>query len=73
MREGQQAALPPRPHLASAASLEEGRLYEQYRGYRDGGRAFPAQYWQIVLTTGGTGVILLLFTKPIKKLTGGAD
>jgi len=36
-------------------------------------QAFPAQYWQIVLTTGGTGVILLLFTKPIKKLMGGVD
>jgi POT family proton-dependent oligopeptide transporter len=36
-------------------------------------RAFPGQYWQIVLTTGGTGLILLVFTKPIKKLMGGID
>ena len=36
-------------------------------------QAFPAQYMQIVLTTGGTGLILLLFTKPIKKLMGGID
>jgi POT family proton-dependent oligopeptide transporter len=36
-------------------------------------QAFPGQYWQIVLTTGGTGIILLLFTKPIKKLMGGVD
>ena len=36
-------------------------------------QAFPAQYWQIVLTTGGTGIILLLFTKPIKKLMGGIN
>ena len=35
--------------------------------------AFPAQYWQIVLTTGGTGIILLLFTKPLKKLMGGIE
>lgn len=34
-------------------------------------KAFPAQYWQIVMTTGGTGLILLLFTKPVKKLMGG--
>jgi POT family proton-dependent oligopeptide transporter len=36
-------------------------------------QAFPAQYWQIVLTTGGTGIILLLFSKPVKKLMGGVD
>jgi POT family proton-dependent oligopeptide transporter len=36
-------------------------------------QAFPAQYWQIVLTTGGTGIILLLFTKPLKKLMGGIE
>lgn len=36
-------------------------------------QAFPARYWQIVLTTGGTGIILLLFTRPIKKLMGGID
>ena len=36
-------------------------------------QAFPAQYMQIVLTAGGTGLILLLFTKPIKKLMGGID
>jgi hypothetical protein len=27
----------------------------------------------IVLTTGGTGLLLLLFTKPIRKLMGGID
>jgi POT family proton-dependent oligopeptide transporter len=36
-------------------------------------QAFPSQYWQIVLTTGGTGIILLLFSRPIKKLMGGID
>ncbi len=35
--------------------------------------AMPAQYMQIVLTTGGAGLILLLFTRPIKKLMGGVD
>ncbi len=33
--------------------------------------AFPGQYWQIVLTMAGTGIVLLLFTKPLKKLMGG--
>jgi POT family proton-dependent oligopeptide transporter len=31
----------------------------------------PAQYMQIVLTTGGAGLIFIIFTKPIKKLMGG--
>ena len=34
---------------------------------------FPGLYLQIVLTTGGTGLLLLLFTKPIKKLMGGVE
>ena len=34
-------------------------------------QAFPAQYWQIVLTTGGAGILFLVFTKPLKKLMGG--
>lgn len=33
----------------------------------------PAQYMQIVLTTGGAGLLFLIFTKPIKKLMGGID
>ncbi len=35
--------------------------------------SMPGQYLQIVLTTGGAGLILLLFTKPIKKLMGGIE
>jgi len=35
--------------------------------------AMPAQYMQIVLTTGGAGIIFLIFTKPLKKLMGGID
>jgi proton-dependent oligopeptide transporter, POT family len=34
-------------------------------------QAFPAQYWQIVMTTGGTGLLLLLLTRPVRKLMGG--
>ena len=36
-------------------------------------QAFPGEYMSIVLSTGGTGIILLIFTKPIKKLMGGID
>ena len=34
--------------------------------------AFPGQYWFIVMTTAGTGIVLLLLTKPLKKLTGAS-
>ena len=36
-------------------------------------QAFPDQYWFIVMTTAGTGLILLVLTKPLKKLMGGID
>jgi POT family proton-dependent oligopeptide transporter len=35
--------------------------------------AFPDQYLSIVMTAGGAGVIMLLLTKPIKKLMCGVD
>ncbi len=35
--------------------------------------AFPGQYMDIVLTAGGAGLIMLLFSKPIKKLMRGVD
>ncbi len=35
--------------------------------------AFPDQYMGIVMTTAGTGLILLLLTKPLKKWMGGVD
>ena len=35
--------------------------------------AFPDQYMSIVMTAGGAGVIMLLLTKPIKKLMCGVD
>jgi hypothetical protein len=31
----------------------------------------PAGFFQIVLTAGGTGVLVLLLAKPIKKLMAG--
>lgn len=34
-------------------------------------QAMPGQYLQIVLTTGGAGLLLLLFTRPIRRLMGG--
>ncbi len=33
--------------------------------------AFPGQYWQIVLTAIGAGIIFLVLSKPLKKLMGG--
>ncbi|MEX0976519.1 MAG: oligopeptide:H+ symporter [Woeseia sp.] len=36
-------------------------------------QAFPGQYWQIVLTTGGAGILFLIFTKPIRKLMSGVN
>jgi hypothetical protein len=33
----------------------------------------PALYLQIVLTAVGTGLLLLLFAKPVKSLMAGAD
>ncbi len=33
--------------------------------------AFPDQYMTIVMTTAGTGLILLLLTKPLRRLMGG--
>ena len=35
--------------------------------------AFPGQYLNIVLIVGGSGIIMLLFAKPVKKLMGGID
>jgi POT family proton-dependent oligopeptide transporter len=33
--------------------------------------AFPDQYWQIVMTAVGAGIIFLVLSKPLKKLMGG--
>ena len=32
--------------------------------------AFPAQYWQIVMTAAGAGIIFLVLARPLRKLTG---
>jgi len=32
--------------------------------------AFPGQYWNIVMTTGGVGLIFLVLSKPVRKLMG---
>ena len=37
----------------------------------DNTAAMPARFLQVVMTAGGTGLILLLFTKPIRKLMAG--
>jgi POT family proton-dependent oligopeptide transporter len=34
---------------------------------------FPDQYWGIFLTSAGSGILLLLFSKPLKKMMGGVD
>ena len=35
--------------------------------------AFPGQYLKIVLWMGGSGIIMLVFSRPVKKLMGGID
>jgi POT family proton-dependent oligopeptide transporter len=37
----------------------------------DNVQAFPDQYWFIVMTTAGTGIILLILARPLRKLMGG--
>lgn len=34
-------------------------------------QAFPGQYWQIVMTSGGVGILFLMLARPIRKLMGG--
>ena len=31
----------------------------------------PSRFFQVVMTAGGTGLLLLVFSKPIQKLCGG--
>lgn len=33
--------------------------------------AFPGQYWQIVMTVSGAGIIFIALSRPIRKLMGG--
>ncbi len=58
--------------LASAlGNLIAGQIAGEFSA--DNVAAFPDQYMSIVLTAGGVGVIMLLLTKPIKKLMCGVD
>jgi len=58
--------------LASAlGNLIAGQIAGEFSA--DNIAAFPDQYMSIVLTAGGAGVIMLLLTKPIKKLMCGVD
>ncbi|HEX7061565.1 MAG TPA: peptide MFS transporter [Woeseiaceae bacterium] len=36
-------------------------------------QAMPGQYWKIFLTIGGAGLVFLIATRPLKKLTGGRE
>jgi POT family proton-dependent oligopeptide transporter len=53
----------------SLGNLIAGQIAGSFRA--DAVVEMPARYLQIVLTTGGTGLLLLLFTKPIKRLMEG--
>ena len=58
--------------LASAlGNLIAGQIAGEFDA--DNVAAFPGQYMDIVLTAGGAGLIMLLFSKPIKKLMHGVD
>ena len=54
---------------ASLGNLIAGRIAGTFSA--DAVNQMPGRYLQIVLTSAGAGVLLLLFTKPIKKLMGG--
>ena len=57
--------------LATAlGNLIAGLIAGEFR--HDAIEDMPALYTQIVLTTVGSGVILLLLVRPLKRLTGGA-
>jgi POT family proton-dependent oligopeptide transporter len=34
-------------------------------------QAFPGQYWNIVMSVGGAGLIFVVLSRPIRKLMGG--
>jgi POT family proton-dependent oligopeptide transporter len=58
--------------LATAlGNLIAGLLAGQFRA--DAVDQMPALYLRIVLTTVGTGLLLLLFARPVKSLMAGAD
>ncbi len=55
---------------ASLGNLIAGLLAGEVSG--GNASAMPARFLQIVMTAGGAGLLLLLFTKPLSKLIGGA-
>ena len=58
--------------LASAlGNLIAGQIAGEFDA--DNIAAFPDQFMQIVLISGGAGLVMLLFSKPIKKLMRGVD
>lgn len=54
---------------ASLGNLIAGLIAGEFDA--DNVAAMPDQYLQIVFTTGGAGLLLLLLTKPVRKLMGG--
>jgi POT family proton-dependent oligopeptide transporter len=56
---------------ASLGNILAGLLAGEFRA--DALDEMPRLYTQIVLTTVGSGVILALCTKPLKRMIAGAD
>ena len=52
----------------SLGNLIAGLLAGEVSG--ENAAAMPTRFLQIVMTSGGAGLLLLLFTKPLQKLTG---
>lgn len=55
----------------SLGNLIAGLLASSVTG--DAAAAMPSRFMQVVLTAGGTGLVLLLFIKPVRRLTQGVD
>jgi POT family proton-dependent oligopeptide transporter len=55
----------------SLGNLIAGLIAGEVSG--DNTAAMPARFLQVVMTAGGTGLLLLVFTKPIRRLMPGVD
>jgi POT family proton-dependent oligopeptide transporter len=55
----------------SLGNLIAGLLAGQVSG--ENLASMPTRFFQIVLTAGGAGLLLLLCSRPIRRLAGGAD
>lgn len=53
----------------SLGNLIAGQFAAEVSG--DNTQAMPWRFFQVVLTAGGTGLILLLFVRPIRRLMEG--